>query len=353
MRFIHFGCWNKGLCDITQSNETSNGLTKTMKLLNKYVSENDINFVTIAGDNYYPDKNKATKEKTMNLENFLSGINCLPKDIRKYVLLGNHEYDNIKINDTINRCELLQLERENFNDKNNSIFFTDIQEIKLTNSIIILIDTTIYEVYEENRDIDIKDTCFPNAFNIHDENKKTLIDLIKYQTYKVTKILSENLSATNIIIIGHHPIISIKEKEKDKKIVEKENITEGLIMLFQNLKSLLSRKNIYYLCADTHNYQQGIVTIEDDLQINQYICGTGGADQDNCSKKKETVIDKHRLRYIINECKKEFGFLDVSESGDRLELNFISTESMVGGYYTKYLKYKHKYINLQKKLNIL
>jgi len=64
MKFIHFGCWGNGLCAPGQDN----GLTKMTTLLNKYVSQpenkDNIEFITVAGDNYYPSKiEKTYKEK--------------------------------------------------------------------------------------------------------------------------------------------------------------------------------------------------------------------------------------------------------------------------------------------------
>ena len=56
MKFIHFGCWNKDNCNLTLKN---NGISQTMSKLNDFIKKNkDIEFITIAGDNYYPDKKK-------------------------------------------------------------------------------------------------------------------------------------------------------------------------------------------------------------------------------------------------------------------------------------------------------
>jgi hypothetical protein len=64
--FIHFGCWNNGLCD---KNKGINGVSTVMNKLNKYVNkiENNVDFISIAGDNYYPEKIK--KEESGKKEN--------------------------------------------------------------------------------------------------------------------------------------------------------------------------------------------------------------------------------------------------------------------------------------------
>jgi len=57
MKFIHFGCWNNGKCE----KDGNNGLSKMSKLLENIISEETINFITLAGDNYYPTKNPINK----------------------------------------------------------------------------------------------------------------------------------------------------------------------------------------------------------------------------------------------------------------------------------------------------
>lgn len=52
LQFIHFGCWNQGGCSI----DGTNPLSRVMKKLRDYVKSkrNHAQFITIAGDNYYP-----------------------------------------------------------------------------------------------------------------------------------------------------------------------------------------------------------------------------------------------------------------------------------------------------------
>jgi len=153
MKFIHFGCWNKDNCNLTLKN---NGISQTMSKLNDFIKKNkDIEFITIAGDNYYPDKKKdkvtGKKEKTMITNNFLSGVECLPKHILKYVLLGNHEFDKVKVDgNDVDKCYLFNFEKNIFNKLNNTIFFNDvIYRIFGNNTLIIMIDTTLYEMYDD------------------------------------------------------------------------------------------------------------------------------------------------------------------------------------------------------------
>jgi hypothetical protein len=71
MSFIHFGCWNNGFCNKNYNSHTSLNLnsisnfTKVSKKLRNNVnsSRDDLKFIIIAGDNYYPDK---VKNKNIN-----------------------------------------------------------------------------------------------------------------------------------------------------------------------------------------------------------------------------------------------------------------------------------------------
>jgi len=57
--FIHFGCWNKNNC-----NEDNNDFSKTMKNLKNFVNNNNnIDFISVAGDNYYPEKTTINDKK--------------------------------------------------------------------------------------------------------------------------------------------------------------------------------------------------------------------------------------------------------------------------------------------------
>jgi hypothetical protein len=264
--FIHFGCWNNGLCS---KNNLINGLSKVTKKLNDY---KDIDFISIAGDNYYPEK--VNKEKTFNETNFISGFECLPTEINKYVTYGNHDIEDVFNNE---KCKTLTEQLNKYKKNNKFIFFNDILTYnEYEKFIIIFIDTTLYTF---NKDDFIYNTCYKYLFdNISNDLKMILKidDLINYQNNKVLDIIKIN-NKKNIIIIGHHPIYSIKEKDNIKKY----DSNEGLINFFSN--NIFKDKKTYYLCADTHYYQESDIKINDN-NIKQYIVGTGGADQDFPSK---------------------------------------------------------------------
>ena len=68
MHFIHVGCWNKGPCEI---NNGTNAVSRVMTSIKNYVddankTENKVDFLVLAGDNYYPEKSKQKKLKQEN-----------------------------------------------------------------------------------------------------------------------------------------------------------------------------------------------------------------------------------------------------------------------------------------------
>ena len=60
MKFIHFGCWNEGYCDIDDKDK--NGMSLVMNSLLNLPEKNQPDFYIVAGDNYYPTKEKKKKE---------------------------------------------------------------------------------------------------------------------------------------------------------------------------------------------------------------------------------------------------------------------------------------------------
>ena len=76
-----------------------------MRALRHFITVHQRDFMIVAGDNYYPDISKV-KDKSGNKikikkivkKNLCSGLDCLPKNIPTYLLLGNHDLeDKIKL----------------------------------------------------------------------------------------------------------------------------------------------------------------------------------------------------------------------------------------------------------------
>jgi hypothetical protein len=341
MKFIHFGCWNNGNC----STDGANGLSLTMNKLNSYIEEkketiDKIEFIVIAGDNYYPPK--GTTKKFIEAD-FISGFKCLPEEIPKYLIFGNHDIEDVITDESGNeiKCKTLT-EQINFtSDKPSFTVFNEVLFKKVNNTLIIMLDTNLYNIKIISKPIN--QTCYSRLFNgLINNSTLTLKDLIDYQNLFIENILKSNSEVENIIFIGHHPIYAIKaKKDKDGVVNKAELKIPKFIDFFKDIKPMLSGKQIYYLCADTHIYQQGIVKILPDLEIKQYIVGTAGAPQDAIYTSDDvscnTIEEDGQIVYRKSIEKKEFGFLTVDINDLGLSLEFISVNPpMLGGGMKRY-----------------
>jgi predicted MPP superfamily phosphohydrolase len=347
MRFIHFGCWNEFGYKI--KSKTKSALTYTLDELKKYTKSNKTDFIIIAGDNYY----KSIKQSSYDDENykyFKSGFDGLPKSIKKYLIFGNHDInDQIKLSKPLKRlgdtnhlrpikdklypnleditttnCKILNLQQKyGDNSKQKYTVFNDILFHEYNLTLIIMLDSNILNLFNK-----MNIGCYKYLFDSFEKtNSTTMNELILHQINSIIKLIESKKHIQNFIFVGHHPILACKNS-KDKLIVVKN---EGLVNLFTNqqLHSLINNKNIFYLCADVHLYQYGLVTINS-LNIKQYIVGTGGAHLDNY-KENETefrnVYGIKGLNYkLLDNYNNIHGFLvvdiDTIDSNDIISFKF-------------------------------
>jgi hypothetical protein len=320
----------------------NNGLSKVMKSIKENVETNTekFKFITVAGDNYYPEKEiiDGEKIKTLIEDNLISGFNCLKSiPLQKYVILGNHELDKSiekKISEgkkNANKeppveCIVIEKELENIDDS--ITFFKDVMFIEdaTTSSIIIMIDTTIYES-ESDQDVG----CY-NELDFGKDIEK-MGKLQEKQKTTVLGILDTHKHKKNIILIGHHPIISTKSKTKEGKTkLQVDYLLKFIEMINELVTTYIAedKKKLYYLCADTHLYQKGNITFSNATVIEQHIVGTGGADLDEVNSTNDLPINakdeisKFIKSYKIDENIKTNGYLECNLSSDGLTTNFIN-----------------------------
>jgi hypothetical protein len=110
-RFLHFGCWN----NLNEGNNL-NGVMQQLKVFTENSSV-PVEFISISGDNYYPDKVKIKtptgkiKQKTIIQERLNSGFDCLPKGDFQYIMsMGNHDLEtNLYLDGTVETdCHILR-----------------------------------------------------------------------------------------------------------------------------------------------------------------------------------------------------------------------------------------------------
>lgn len=366
--FIHFGCWNnlnkKGL------------LPNVMTSLNNYINnEQNIQLIVVSGDNYYPDKKKVDndkKKKIIHVNKLMQGFSLLPKNIEIDMILGNHDLETDKtneelfVNDNISEspeggdCKITQFEKE-ASKQNLKINFNLFKSRKLTtNSLLLLIDTSMYSDDSEVQDFL---PCY-NTF-LSEQLFNTIEDLKNYQNEFIYNTISENSNIKNLIIVGHHPITGFKFKKGKNKLM---NDIPYFYNVLQKIYEMTSNfgTNYYYLCADYHSYQSGNVFLkfgENDnslMEIKQYISGTGGTELDdeldNADQRlNKGVINKvdNNMDYEMNENIQKVGFLKCKiDESENFICEFQDTSTLMGGRKTKnkrsikrISKYKNKKYN--------
>ena len=334
--------------------------------------EKSIIFIIIAGDNYYPDQvkikkgtksNNNLKLKSIIVKNLLSGFDCLPKNIETFILLGNHDIENINssniktkyskipeitehqnviynnyksylnpnnsnlneliirssTNNNIKECLIYKIQKfyANF-QKNLNLIYNNVGFRIINSTLVIMIDTNLYDMNEGSKEL----ICYNQIYS----SNLSLNDLISIQNTQVFEIIQSELkdNIKNVVLTGHHPIISSKIKKDKFKTIPINNI-ELFIELFRIIPNEINK---YYLCADTHLYQEGIIEFEDQI-INQYICGTGGAEKNNTIpipiNGKSYQINNIKgldFNYLIKISQKENGYLEVDCENDDLKFSF-------------------------------
>ena len=298
MKFISFGCWNKGdpkkseypikhLLD-ELNKFISNRLVKSQRVVRSSIWDGAIDFIVITGDNYYPNIKKIYSE-----EDTLTDIINKPeedyqwqpfKEVINYSISSgggkvaycnlnhlDHVFSKLKnISDTydipIYMCS------GNHEYKEHTIFIPEIVSPPIERPK----NPLEYELPHKSNLLDIQ----KGLFNC---NRCTFIEsgrLIEGLPFFVINTEEEHIDSNEhiielinketgeIYIFGHIPILSLKVKKEKHMVVNKY-----LVDLFCKLKEGIT---VTYICADTHNYQDITITFENGTLVNQVILGTGG-----------------------------------------------------------------------------
>ena len=112
--------------------------------------------------------------------------------------------------------------------------------------------------------------------------------------------------------------ISRRDKIKNfKKLPIKTPLGNSGIRFLNILYSKFPTQNKFYLCADVHQYQFGIIEIGSNI-IHQYVAGTGGTECDEeCPVYPEAkiksfgndIIDKLLKGFTLIKCERVHGYL--------------------------------------------
>lgn len=350
-------------------------------------------------------------------------------DIPIYPVLGNHDiYPEkyiININDAnnknVNMCHHMEMQMTDSWQKNNMYNWT------YENSYFVAIDTNILSIISsENRALqvirDALSTLKANDDNyikwekklinyemFHYENAYTreLADDIKeiadelnlntnifverrskcyrnlhiqefiniVQTRKfLKKCFKESETYDNLFIVGHYPIFSYKN-ERDEMYDNNFEMIEfmfddDLLKYYSNTVND-NPKNIYYLCADTHNFQylELFITYNNiKYKIIQVVAGTGGARPDPIPIFPKNAPLIHNVSKFMTvkriNIQPSYGYAEITVA-DKVNIeykhvikdphlptyniNITDSDILIGGHncQQKYIVNKNNYMNLK------
>lgn len=117
-------------------------------------------------------------------------------------------------------------------------------------------------------------------------------------------------------LIQHEPVIGFKKAG-----------VQALLFGNQLLDVLVLYPPLAILCADTHHYQEGLITYKG-VDIHQYIVGTGGAAPDSMTSDAST-IDSAGVHYARLDFISGYGYARVSAAG--VEFVKVAEWSIGGG----------------------
>ena len=244
--FLFMGCWNR-------DQEPRASVARAIR-------DNPIKTLILGGDNIYPEKIRIGKNtdftKVYSLKTLMNGIHMLEgKDI--YAALGNHNIGGPMLNTQLGLSEW------NMPARYYCIHFNDYS--------LIVIDSNLIEKEDE-------------------------YTIMKEWLIKIIGKLKE--SAKQYFYVQHEPFIAFKKKKNF--VFPKLELLEILSEYSPNA----------ILCADTHNYQEGILKIND-KEIKQFVVGTGGADPDFVSVPNGTIYNQDKVSYTMINHIPGYGYLQV------------------------------------------
>lgn len=327
---VSFGCWNQ--------THTAKGPSLRNENLMEELNKHRKDLVLVSGDNYYPikmDKEKSKSEtkkekdsiKQVNLDQLKQGFKNLKnatEDCEVFMNFGNHDVVsndqvNIKEEDLVKgECVIMKTELEEGNDNfhvgmSHKILYGD-------HTLILMIDTSIYAPAKEFK------KYAPCYNELKGKDQRTLV---VEQGLFIKRAVKE-FQGQNIIVVGHYPLFYEKVKKKNRIYVT-ENSEDFIKILFD----INDGRNMYYLCADYHVYEEGIVTIIKDgveKKIHQYIVGTGGTELDPFTRKEKMITTEsdephnYEIQYQFNKTKIWYGFLKGKYTKNGWIFSFVSSK---------------------------
>jgi len=262
------GCWN----EVAPSFAARNAVAAA-------IQSNPIETLILGGDNVYPKKVRIgdKKHKTYSLNVLNEGMR-LYDGKRIHIALGNHNVYNPDIKHRV--LELAHM-------KEGTTYYC--KKFK-DNCAIVVIDTNLVE---------------------------NMADFAKMAAWITETIHMLRSAHMPYYLIQHEPFFSYKKGEANE-------LKYGVDIL----RIIVAYPPVLVLCADTHNYQENMITVGG-VKIKQIVAGTGGAHHDLLGD-TSSKIDHADIQYTIENHIPGFGYLEVPALGAH-EFKFVAPWPMAGG----------------------
>lgn len=306
MKFISFGCWNKG-----DPGDPNYPLYHLLKSLKSRLSVGDIDFVMITGDNYYYHNDKEKLKgypftEDMELENI------------RISLEGGAEKKDKKVKKDKDSCDLSLLE-ETFNRINEisdsykvPIYMCSGNHEYKPHTIlnkppkegsppVDVVRDPSEEKKEKEELLDYQKSSLKDSDTKYIEQGRLIIDgdrgeggpvfyVINTEKGRLDMTFIEDEGDKHIYIFGHIPILSLNPKPSKGRIWD---INDYLVAEFVEL----GPNNITYICADTHNYQDIEIIFQSGKKVRQFVIGSGGTfKMDDLIEDKPTIVEDPKLK---------------------------------------------------------
>jgi hypothetical protein len=222
----------------------------------------------------------------------------------KYLIMGNHDLEDFYLDS----CIGLKKELEK-SSKFNIMFPYGTKTITVadTKYKYIFIDSNLYNLKKN------PDTCFNTVLG---ESAQSLLD--KQNDFIIKELLDPDIKT--FFIFAHEPLISLKTKfgESTQEILKRSSMLDDTL-----LKIMFdSDRDIVYVCADIHMYQNCIISNKSSKKIRQIVCGTGGGDKDfYCLSSKYHIEGEYTMELV--DFMDPYGYVEITLSKDLINYKFI------------------------------
>lgn len=271
--FLFMGCWNQHSFPPGSNSKTS---VLPRDAVAEAIQKSDIPTLVLGGDNVYPRRDSSTGKKIHLVKDFKEGIELL-KGKQIFSSLGNHNIDPGMLEAQVGASEWVLPERYY------ATLFTD-------NTALVVIDTNLVEK----------------------EQEKEFATMLLWLQDILARLKAASIS---YYLIQHEPFVSFRKAKKFDYPVSSV-LTRASDILYR----IAEYPPIAVLCADTHNFQTGIITVAKtvSVKIPQYVVGTGGGFPDEFGTKMDSIltsapitIGPSDITYSPTDYQTGYGFLEV------------------------------------------